>query len=82
MVAENSRVGDGEFYMVLGPQQQGVLVTITGRRSNYLLLQLVADKSAAQTRQVIIGGLRQSGLPVHPLPSDKGTEFADLCADC
>ncbi len=45
--------------------------------SNYLLMQLVDDKSAAQTRQAIIGCLRQSGLPVHTLTSDNGTEFAD-----
>ena len=77
VVAEKSRFGDWELDTVLGPAHQGVLVTITERRSNYLLLKRVDDKSAAQTRQAIIDCLRQSGLPVHTLTSDNGTEFAD-----
>ena len=77
MVAEKTRFGDWELDTVLGPAQKGVLVTITERSSNYLLIKLVDDKSAAQTRQAISGCLRQSGLPVHTLTSDNGTEFAD-----
>ena len=52
-------------------------MTITERRSNYLLIKRVDDKSAAQTRQAVIDCLRQSGLPVHTLTSDNGTAFAD-----
>ncbi|GAA4015415.1 IS30-like element IS1655 family transposase [Hymenobacter fastidiosus] len=77
VVAEKSRFGDWELDTVLGPQQKGVLVTITERSSNYLLMQRVDDKSAAQTRQAVIDSLSQSGLPVHTLTSDNGTEFAD-----
>ena len=77
VVAEKTRFGDWELDTVLGPAQKGVLVTITERSSNYLLIKLVDDKSAAQTRQAISGCLRQSGLPVHTLTSDNGTEFAD-----
>jgi IS30 family transposase len=35
----------------------------------------VADKSATQTRWAIIELLRKSGLPVHTITSDNGTEF-------
>ena len=77
VVAEKSRFGDWELDTVLGPAQQGVLVAITERSSNYLLIKLVYNKSAAQTRQAVIGCLRQSGLPVYTLTSDNGTEFAD-----
>ena len=77
VAAEKSRFGDWELDTVLGPSHQGVLVTITERSSNYLLMQRVDDKSAAQTRRVIIGCLRQSGLPVHTLTLDNGTDFAD-----
>ena len=73
VVAEKSRFGDWELDTVLGPAHQGFLVTITERSSNHLLLQRVDDKSAAQTRRAIIGCLRQSGLPVHTLTSDKDT---------
>ena len=77
VVAEKSRFGDWELDTVLGPAQKGVLVTITERTSNYLLIKLVDDKSAAQTRHAVIDCLRQSGLPVHTLTSDNGTEFAE-----
>lgn len=40
-------------------------------------MRRVDDKSAENTRQAIIDLLRQSGLPVHTLTSDNGTEFAD-----
>jgi len=77
VVDEQSRFGDWELDTVIGPNHKGVLVTITERSSNYLLMKRVDDKSAEQTRKAIISSLKKSGLPVHTLTSDNGTEFAD-----
>jgi transposase, IS30 family len=77
IVAQKTRFGDWELDTVIGANHQGVLVTITERTTNYLLMRRVDDKSAEKTRQAIIDLLRQSGLPVHTLTSDNGTEFAD-----
>lgn len=77
VVDEKSRFGDWELDTVIGPHHKGVLVTITERSSNYLLMKRVDDKSAEQTKRAIITSLRESCLPVHTLTSDNGTEFAD-----
>lgn len=77
VVSQKTRFGDWELDTVIGPNHKGVLVTLTERTTNYLLMRRVGDKSAEKTRQVIIELLRQSGLPVHTLTSDNGTEFAD-----
>ena len=77
IVDQKARFGDWELDTILGPDHKGVLVTITERSTNYLLMKRVDDKSARQTRQAIITCLKESGLPVHTLTSDNGTEFAD-----
>ena len=77
IVDQKARFGDWELDTVIGPNHRGVLVTITERSTNYLLMRRVEDKSAAQTRKAVIDCLTESGLPVHTLTSDNGTEFAD-----
>lgn len=77
VVAQKTRFGDWELDTVIGANHQGVLVTITERTTNYLLMKRVDDKSAEKTRQAIVDLLKQSGLPVLTLTSDNGTEFAD-----
>lgn len=77
VVAQKTRFGDWELDTVIGANHQGVLVTITERTTNYLLMRRIDDKSAEKTRQAIVALLRRSGLPVHSLTSDNGTEFAD-----
>ena len=77
IVDEKTRFGDWELDTVIGPNHKGVLVTLTERSSNYLLMKRVDDKSARNTRLAIISCLKESGLPVHTLTSDNGTEFAE-----
>lgn len=77
VVDEKTRFGDWELDTIIGPNHKGVLVTLTERSSNYLLMKRIDNKSASATRQAIISGLKESGLPVHTLTSDNGTEFAD-----
>lgn len=77
IVDKKTRFGDWELDTVIGPNHKGVLVTLTERSSNYLLIKRVEDKSARNTRLAIISCLKESGLPVHTLTSDNGTEFAE-----
>jgi transposase, IS30 family len=77
VVAQKTRFGDWELDTVIGPNHKGVLVTITERSTNYLLMKRVNDKSAAKVRAAIVSCLKKSGLPVRTLTSDNGTEFAD-----
>lgn len=62
---------------MVGPQRKGVLVTITERSTNFLLIRRVDNKSASQVCQAITACLKESGLPANTLTSDNGTEFAD-----
>ena len=77
IVDTKTRFGDWELDTVIGPEHKGVLVTITERSSNYLLMKRVPNKSAKEVRKAITASLRESGLPVRTLTSDNGTEFAD-----
>ena len=77
VVNQKTRFGDWELDTVIGQNHKGVLVTLTERTTNYLLMKRIDDKSATETRKAIVGLLRESRLPVHTLTSDNGTEFAD-----
>ena len=77
VVNAKTRFGDWELDTVIGSNHKGVLVTITERTTNYLLMRRIEDKSAQKTQEAIVGLLGESGLPVHTLTSDNGTEFAD-----
>ena len=77
MVAQKSRFGDWELDTVIGSNHKGVLVTLTERTTNYLLMRRIDEKSAQKTQAAIVGLLGESGLPVYTLTSDNGTEFAD-----
>ena len=77
IVNEKTRFGDWELDTVIGQNHKGVLVTLTERSTNYLLMKRIDDKSALKTRKAIVSLLRKSGLPVHTMTSDNGTEFAE-----
>lgn len=77
IVEQKSRFGDWEVDTVIGLNHKGVLVTLTERSSNYLLMALSADKSAKAVGTTLINCLKSSQLPVCTITSDNGTEFAD-----
>ena len=77
VVGQKTRFGDWELDTVIGSNHKGVLVTLTERTTNFLLMRRIDDKSAQKTQVAIIDLLGKSGLPVHTLTSDNGTEFAD-----
>jgi len=77
IVEENTRFGDWEVDTVIGPTHKGVLVTLTERSSNYLLMGRSEDKSADSVERVVVNCLKESKLPVFTITSDNGTEFAN-----
>lgn len=77
IVETKTRFGDWEIDTVIGPDHKGVLVTLTERSSNYLLMAKSDNKSAKAVGRVVVKCLKNSALPVHTITSDNGTEFAD-----
>ena len=77
VVDQKTRFGDWELDTVIGSNHKGVLITLTERTTNLLLMRRIDDKSAHKAQAAIIDLLSKSGLPVHTLTSDNGTEFAD-----
>lgn len=77
IVEAKTRFGDWEIDTVIGPDHKGVLVTITERSCNYLLMAKSDDKSAKAVGKVVVNCLKKSQLPVYTITSDNGTEFAD-----
>jgi IS30 family transposase len=74
----NSRgcIGDWEGDTIIGKGHQGG-VTLTERKSGFLVMRKVARKTAHKVRQAIIKGLEQYKDHVHTITSDNGKEFAE-----
>jgi len=75
LIEERVRLGDWEGDLILGHNQQGVVLTLTERRSRFTLLRALSSKHALPVPQAIIALLqwvphRQS------LTFDNGKEFA------
>jgi IS30 family transposase len=76
IVEAKRRVGDWEADTIIGKGHTGAIVTLTERRSKLLLMQRVADKSAATVAQAVTALLRDVADKVHTITSDNGREFA------
>jgi len=71
------RIGDWEADTIIGQNHQGAIVTLTERKSKLLLMQRVADKSAAGVAQAMTTLLGEVADQVHTITSDNGREFAN-----
>ena len=76
IVAEKSRIGDGEIDLVLGGQCSGALVSLVERRSRYTVLGKVASKQAEHVAAVTIELLKPHTGHTHTITADNGKEFA------
>ena len=76
IVDERSRIGDWEGDTVIGANQQQALVTWVERRSGYLLMAKVEQKTSEAVCKKSVGLLRPFKHCVHTLTTDNGTEFA------
>ncbi len=88
IVDERSRLGDWEGDLVLGEAGQGVLLTLTERKSRFTLLRVLPSKHAALVEKAIIELLSWIA-HLKSITFDNGKEFAlhekiaeTLNADC
>jgi len=77
IVNSRNRIGDWEGDTIIGKGHQGSVVTLTERKSGFLVMRKVARKTAHMVCQAIIDGLSQYKDLVHTITSDNGREFSD-----
>jgi IS30 family transposase len=75
IVQQRTRFGDWEVDLVLGKDQQGVIVTLTERKSRFTLLRSVSSKQADLVAQAVIALLKWV-VPLESITADNGKEFA------
>jgi transposase, IS30 family len=75
IVQQRARFGDWEVDLVLGKDQQGVIVTLTERKSRFTLLQSVSSKQSDLVAQTVITLLKWA-VPLESITADNGKEFA------
>ena len=76
VVDAKRRLGDWEADTIIGKNHQGAIVTLTERKSKLLLMQKVADKSAAGVARAMTTLLHEVADKVLTITSDNGREFA------
>lgn len=75
IVQQRARFGDWEVDLVLGKDQQGVIVTLTERKSRFTLLRSVSSKQSDLVAQAVIALLKWVA-PLESITADNGKEFA------
>jgi len=75
IVQQRTRFGDWEVDLVLGKDQQGVIVTLTERKSRFTLLGSVPSKQSDLVAQTVIALLKWV-VPLESITADNGKEFA------
>ena len=77
VVDERSRFGDWEIDTIVGKDNKGAIVTLTERKTGYLLMEkLPRGKNAKGLAETVIRMLTPYKKWVHTITSDNGTEFA------
>ena len=74
VVMERSRLGDWEADTIIGKGKKGAIVTLVDRKSRYLRMGLVSQRTKEAVKEMIISLL--AGYPVHTITCDNGKEFA------
>lgn len=73
-IDERKRIGDWEGDTILGGLNKGGLISLVDRKSRYLILSLIQNKSAKETKQILCNSLKDK--PVLSITLDNGCEFA------
>ena len=76
VIRNRIRIGDWEGDTVYGGVGKGLLVTLVDRKSRYLRMGLLKNRTAEGTRLVIEKLLK--GLPVKSVSLDNGSEFSEF----
>lgn len=77
IVEERSRLGDWEGDTVVGCQEKGAIVTLTERKSRFLVAATTRDKQACNVGGALLAALEPHKDRVHTLTLDNGREFAE-----
>ena len=75
IVEARVRVGDWEADTIIGKGMKGAIVTLVDRKSRFLRMGLVEQRTKEAVRDTIIDLLKN--YPVHTITCDNGKEFAD-----
>jgi IS30 family transposase len=74
VVEKRERIGDWEADTIIGKGMKGAIVTLVDRKSRFLRMGLVEQRTKEAVKDAIISLLE--GYPVHTLTFDNGKEFA------
>ena len=74
IVEDRSRLGDWEADTIIGKGKKGAIVTLVDRKSRYLRMGLVSQRTKEAVKEMIISLL--AGYPVYTITCDNGKEFA------
>ena len=77
IVNKKNRLCDWEGDTVIGANHKGVILTLTKRKSKFLLAKKLHSKNEDITADYIIELLKDSNLPEHTNPFDYSKEFAE-----
>jgi IS30 family transposase len=77
VVETRSRLGDWEIDTVLGRQESRAIVTITERRSRFLVAAKLPDRKSPTLAGTVIALLEVHQAIVRTITADNGKEFAD-----
>ena len=76
IVEEKTRIGDWEADLVSGAHHRGFLVTLAERKSKYILIGHVKQKTADEVKREIVRLLSPNKEWVHTITYDNGREFS------
>jgi len=73
VVRDRNRLGDWEADTIIGKGRKGAIVTLVDRKSRYLRMGLVSQRTKETVKEMIISLLED--FPVHTITCDNGKEF-------
>lgn len=77
-VNNKERFGDWEMDTIIGAFQQGAILTLTERKTNFIFIRkLPAGKKATELSKILIDQLLPYKDFVHTITTDNGAEFAE-----
>jgi len=74
LVETRERIGDWEADTIIGKGMKGAIVTLVDRKSRFLRMGLVEQRTKEAVKESMIDLLK--GYPVHTITCDNGKEFA------
>lgn len=78
VVQLKSRFGDWEMDTLVGANQQGVILTLTERKTNFVIIRkLLKGKNSKALGNELISSMLSYKDHVHTITTDNGPEFAD-----